>query len=304
MSLLLDFRRFSLLPGFIQTGNDEPRKAHFLGRKNATPLDRQQDTGGKNEQPPRKPLAGKYRNLADLTLGDVEAAITFFRPQLVVPPKTDWLAKNYFCVLPLKRNLDERPPVVFGRVTSCYPASGELENIETLEMHFPHPNAAPDLLHVYKEDVNPRRPIESYCVGVKAYLSEKEIQDFSRSENIFIEKGFAPLYEPGYGELLHVAEQHRAELPWLYVFGSEWFATIPDERQPEVKQQIQQLMRWNRVVLNYHPRKYLLQYRSLNDELEFNYGFTDQYLFSPYDTNQVLLKVNELFDAMFMQGIS
>ena len=33
-------------------------------------------------------------------------------------------------------------------------------------------------------------------------------------------------------------------------------------------------MSWYLVVLNYHPEGDLLQYKSLNDELEFNYGFT------------------------------
>lgn len=304
MSLLVDFRRFSLLPSFIQTGNDEPRKAHFLGKSSATPLERKQDTGGKNDNTPRKPSTGKYRSLGELTLGEVENALAYYRPQLVTPPRADWIARNYFCLVPLKRNDDDRPGVVFGRLTSCYPSSGELENIEEMEMQFPRQDTAPDLLKIYREDVNPRRAIESFCVGLKAYLSHKEMQDFSRSENIFIEKGFAPLYESGYGELLHLGEEERPVLPWLYVFGSEWFATIPDERQPEVKQQIVRLLSWNRAVLNYHPRKYLLQYRSLNDELEFNYGFTDQYLLAPQDTNQVLIKVNELFDEMFKQGMS
>lgn len=304
MSLLTEIRRFSLLPGFIQTGNEEPRKAHFLGRNNATPVEPKQDTGGKNDNTPRKPLNSQYRSLGDLTLGDVESALAYYRPQLVAPPRAAWIAKNYFCTLPLKRNLDDRPAVVFGRVTSSYPSSGELENIDEMEMHFPRLKAAPDLLKIYRDDLDSRRLIESFCVGLKAYLSEKEMLDFSRSENIFIEKGFAPLYEQGYGELLHVDEADRPALPWLYVFGSEWFATVPDERQPEVKQQIQKLMHWNRLVLNYHPRRYLMQYRSLNDELEFNYGFTDQYLLAPQDTNQVLIKVDEIFAQMFMQGMS
>jgi hypothetical protein len=112
------------------------------------------------------------------------------------------------------------------------------------------------------------------------------------------------LYQTGYGELLDIDEGHRPVLPWLYVFGSEWFATVPDTMQVEVKQQIQKLIGWNRAVLNYHPRRYLLQYRSLNDELEFNYGFTEQYLLAPQDTNQVLTKVDETFGGMFMRGMA
>ena len=302
MALELSLRQFSLLPSFVQTGNGEPRKAHYLGRDDATSVERKQETGGKHDDAPKKPTSDKYRKLGDLTLGEVEAALTYFRPQLVASPASEWIARNYFCQLPLKRNADDRPAVVFGRVTTCYPTAGELENIEDIEMHFPQPGVAPDLLHIHREEINRRRPIESYCIGVKAYLSEQEMRDFSQTENIFIEKGFAPLYQNGYGELLDINEQNRLALPWVYVFGSEWFATVPDSMQVEVKQQLQKLIGWNRALLNYHPRRYLLQYRSLNDELELNYGFTEQYLLAPQDTNQVLVKVEEMFGEMFMRG--
>jgi len=303
MALELSLRRFSLLPDFVQTGNEEPRKAHFLGKNEASPVEKKQDTGGKNDNTPKKSPTGKYRSLSDLTLSEVEGALAYFHPQLVASPAKEWLAKNYFCQIPLKRNSDERPPAVFGRIATCYPMTGQLENVEEMEVHFPRIEAKPDLLHIYKDEVNRRKPIESFCVGVKAFLSEPEMKDFSQSENIFIERGFAPLYQTGYGELLDIDEGHRPVLPWLYVFGSEWFATVPDTMQVEVKQQIQKLIGWNRAVLNYHPRRYLLQYKSLNDELEFNYGFTGQYLLAPQDTNQVLMKVEEMFGEMFMRGM-
>jgi hypothetical protein len=53
--------------------------------------------------------------------------------------------------------------------------------------------------------------------------------------------------------------------------------------------------------LNYHPQRYSLQHRSLNEELDFNYGFTQHYLLMPQDTNQALTKVDELFTALFMR---
>jgi len=173
-----------------------------------------------------------------------------------------------------------------------------------MEMHFPRMDNVPDVLHLLPDDVALHKPVYSFCIGVKMYLSEQEQTDFSHSENIFIEKGYAPLYNPGYGELLDINEQNYSTLPSLYVFGSEWFSSIPDSMQPDIREQIRSLVRWNRMLLNYHPRRYSLQYRSLNDELDFNYGFTEHFLMMPQDTNQALMKLDETFGESFMRGMS
>ena len=303
MSLDIALRRFSLLPGLIQTGNGEPRRAHFLGKKEATPVEGKQDQGRKHDNTP-KTGTEKYRALSDITLGEVEEVYHHFSHQLVASPVEAWIAKNYFCQLPLKRRGEERPPLVFGRVKTCYPADGYVNNIEEMEMYFPRPDAAPDLLHVRYDEVSLQKPTQSYCVGVKFYVSEAEMADFSRSENIFIEKGFAPLYETGYSELLDVTEQNHAELLWLHVIGSEWFASIPDSMQPEIRQQLRSLVRWNTAIFNYHPKRYALQYRSLNDELDFNYGFTEHFLVAPQDVKGALDKVESTFAEIVMQGMA
>ena len=212
------------------------------------------------------------------------------------------MAKNYFCQLPLKRRGDERPPLVFGRVKTIYPSDGYIQNIEEMEMYFPHIGAEPDVLHIRNYDLAPQKPIQSYCVGVKFYVSEEELGDFSQSENIFLEKGFAPLYETGYLDLLDVNEQNHASLPWLHVIGSGWFASVPDTVQQEIREQLRKLVHWGNVIFNYHPRRYALRYLSLNDELEFNYGFSEHYLVAPQNTDQAFRKVEERFGEIFMQG--
>jgi hypothetical protein len=301
MTLETAFRRFTLLPRFIQTGNGEPRKAHYLGKDEAVPIERKQDQGRKNDNAPKKP--GKYRDLADITLGEVEEVYNYFQAQLVPSPAEAWIAKNYFCQLPLRRRGEDRPPVLFGRLKTIFPSDGYVNNIEELEMYFPRRDAAPDLLHVRLDDIFLQKPSYSYCVGVKFYVSEEEMADFSRSENIFIEKGFAPLYETSYMDLLDVNEQNHAGLPWLHVIGSGWFASIPDSLQPEIRQQLLNLVHWNTTIFNYHPRRYSLQHRSLNEELDLNYGFTEHFLVAPQDTNQVLKKVEESFAGIFMRGM-
>ncbi len=305
MALETAFRRFSLLPGFIQTGNGEPRKAHWLGdkRKQPTTPQQDQDQRRRDDRPPQRRDTRGYRDLASLTLGEVDDAYNHFKHQLSASPVEAWIAKNYFCQLPLKRRGADRPPVVFGRVKTCYPSDGYVNNIEELEMYFPRKDAAPDLLHIRFDDISLQKPTLSYCVGVKSYLSEEEMADFSRSENIFIEKGFAPLYETSYIDLLDLNEQNHTTLPWLYVIGSGWFASIPDSVQPEAREQLRNLLRWKKTVFNYHPRRYSLQYRSLNEELDFQYGFTEHYLVAPQDTEQTLRKVEEGFGEMFMRGM-
>jgi hypothetical protein len=304
MALETVFRRFSLLPGFIQTGNGEPRnKAHWLGNKTPTTPPQDQNQRSQDDRPPRNRDTRGYRDLASLTLGEVDEAYHHFKHQLVASPAEGWIAKNYFCQIPLRHRAQERPPVVFGRVKTCYPGDAYVGNIDQLELYFPRKEASPDVLHIRSSDIALQEPTQSYCVGVKLYVSAEEMADFARSENIFIEKGFAPLYETGYIDLLEINEQNQQTLPGLYVVGSGWFASIPDSVQGELREQLRNLVRWNKVIFNYHPRRYSLQYRSLNDELDFQYGFTEQYLVAPQDTGQVLSKVEESFREIFMRGL-
>lgn len=303
MTLEIGLRRFSLLPDFIQTGNGEPRKAHFLGKKEAAPVEKQ-DQGRRNDSDPHQHDKGKYRRLTSITLGEVDEAMRHFMPQLVASPADGWIAKNYFCELPVWQKAEEQSPLVFGRVRTTFPSDGNVQNIEQMELYFPRIETGSDLLLVHRSDIHWQRPVHSYCVGVKMHLSEAEMADFSRSENIFIEKGFAPLYETGYLDLLEVNEQNQSSLPWLNVIGSEWFASVPDSVQPEMRARLRELAGWNKVMLNYHPRRYSLRYLPLNDELDFNYGFTKHYLLAPQDTNQALQKAEQAFGEIFMQGMT
>lgn len=303
MALETIFRRFSLLPGFIQTGNGEPRKAHWLGNKQPTPSQQDQNQRGQDDRPPQRPDARGYRDVASISLGEVDEAYRYFHSQLVAAPLEGWIARNYFCQLPLRRKGEDRPPVVFGRVKTCYPSDGHVNNIEELELYFPRIGGAPDVLHLRADDISQQKPTQTYCLGVKFYLSQEELADFRASENIFIEKGYAPLYETGYIDLLDLNEQNHPTLPWLHVIGSGWFASIPDSVQPEIREQIRNLVRWNTTIFNYHPKRYALQVLPLNDELDFNYGFTEHYLITPQNSDQVMKKTEESFTEIFMQGI-
>ncbi|HJS20881.1 MAG TPA: hypothetical protein VJ785_19190 [Anaerolineales bacterium] len=303
MTLELGFRRYLRLPDWIQTGNGEPRKAHFLGKKEATPVEKP-DQGRNNDNAPQDQDTGKYRKLTSIRMGEVDDAMRYFMSQLVASPAEGWVARNYFCQLPVRQQTEQQSPLVFGRVRTAFPSDGNVHNIKQMEMYFPNAVTSPDLLLVRRSNILLQDPIYSYCVGVKMYLSEAEVADFSQSENIFVEKGFAPIYEDGYIDLLDLNEHNHSSRLWLNVIGSEWFASIPDSVQPEIRERLRDLADWNKVILNYHPRRHSLRYLSLNDELDFNYEFTRHYLLTPQDTNQTLLKLEQIFEGIFIQGMS
>lgn len=293
-------QRFSLLPGWIQTGNGEPRKAHFLGKDKATSIEPKQDPGGNRDNDPKQPKSGPYRSLDTITLGEVDDAYRYFQSQLIVSPNEAWIAKNYFCTIPLKRQGDGRPSAVFGRVKTCFPSEGYVSNIEEMEVHFPRKDGAPDVLHLFSDDISSRKPVASYCMGVKCFMSEQEKDDFSLWENSFASRGFAPLYANDPLQLYEISEQNHMSYPWLYVIGSEWLALHASEM---IRDRLRQLVYWNKVVLNYHPRRYSLQYRSLNEELDFNYGFSERVVVTPQSPDQALQKVEEGFAEMFSNGM-
>jgi hypothetical protein len=302
MTLEIRLRRFSFLPDLIQTGNGESRKAHFLGKKQPSSVEKQ-DLGQRNDNTPQQEESGKYRSLTSITLGEVDDAIRQYQSQMITSPLDGWIARNYFCQLPVRQRTEEQSPVIFGRVRTCFPGDGNVQNVDQMELYFPTATAGPDLLNIRRSDILGQRPLQSYCVGVRMYLSEAEREDFRRSENIFVEKGFAPLYETGYLDLLNVNEQDLSSLLWLNVIGSEWFATIPDSVQPEIRERLRDLADWNMLLLNYHPRRYIQRYFSLNEELDFNFGFTKHFLMTPQETDQVLRKVDEKFGEIFMQAM-
>lgn len=301
MSLVGVLRQFSFLPSLIQTGNGEPRKAHFLGKDKATSLEPGQDKGGKRDDEPKQPQSGPYRALETITIGEVDEVHRYFQNQLIASPNLTWIARNYFCSLPLKRKGDGRPSAVFGRLKTCFPSEGYAANVEEMEVYFPHKGGAPDVLHLFADDIASQRSVASYCVGVKCFMSPQEKDDFSLWENSFASRGFTPLYASDPLELYEMSEQNQSSFPWLYVIGSEWLAM---NSGTQIRERLRDLVYWNKVILNYHPKRYSLQYRSLNEELDFNYGFSGRVVLAPQSPDQALQKVEEGFAAMFMKGMT
>lgn len=306
MSLEISLKRPLLSSLFIQTGNDKSRKPHWVGNKRTPPAQQGQIPGGKKDDrltPSHDPRG--YRDLASITLGEVHDSIDFFRSQLIPSPYESWVAANYFCRLDLLRKGDGGPPVVFGRVKTCYPSDGYIQNIQDMELYFPNKNGKPDTVMVHAEDIllEPARPIQSYCIRIKFFVTPEDMTDFDQNETLFFENGFIPEFTTGYIDLVDLNEQDHATYPWLYVVSSRWFASIPESLQAEIRERLKDLIQWNKLIFNYHPENLPTEIRTLNREFGFKYGFTDIVFIEPGDPAQTAHIVASAFEKIFQRAM-
>lgn len=301
MSFAAVLRRLPSLPSFLETDNGEQKKAHWVGNKSPSGYQQESNAGKQKGAPSGPPETRGYRDLASITLGEVQEAYNFFQDQLLPSPFPTWIGANLFCVFDLEQRPDAyRPPAIFGRVKACHPSDGYLHNIQVMELHFPRAQAAPDLILLHRGDIDANQPVQSYGLRVRFLASPEELEDFKPSERLFLEQGLIPEFSADYMDLLHLREQDRDAYPWFYVVGSRWFASIPESVKPEIRATLKDLVAWNKQVFNYHPRSLEPDIRTLNWELEFSYDFTEHFLISPEtpaDTVKILVaKVNRMFE--------
>jgi hypothetical protein len=309
MMLELALKR-SLFPSpFAQKGDDSTppsgmKRIHWVGDKKPTPPEQDQGGKQKNVQPEKMQFrdARGYRELSSITLGDVNDAHKYFESQLLPSPFPAWLGANHFCMIDLVRK-HGHPPAIFGRVKTCYPSDGYVDNIEVMELYFPHKEGAPDILLLHTEDIrhHPQKPVQNYCLRVKFLAAQEDITDFNGNENLFLEQGFRSEFETGFLDLLDIHERHKPTLPWMYVISSRWFAAIPESVRAEVREQLGKLIRWNKLIFNYHPEHLPNEVKSLNRELGLKAGFTDVSLFEPETPQQTAQIVASTFEKIFQQ---
>ena len=309
MTLETILKPFSLFSHFAQMGNDEPppsgmkRKIHWVGKKEA--VEQKQDPGGnQNTQDPNQKDTRGYRDLASITLGEVNDAYNYYANQLLPSPYPAWVGTNYFCMIPLVRRRTQRPPAVFGRVKTCYPSDGYVQNIQELELYLPCKDRTPDVAHLRADDIlfTPNKPLQSYCVRMRFLATQADIADFAEQEQLFLQQGFLPEFSTGYIDLLDINEHNYTTLPWIYVISSRWFASIPVSIQPEIREKLTKLIHWNKVIFNYHPELLLpREVHSLNRELGMKAGYTECFLIEPEDPRQTVQIVAKTFDKIFNQ---
>jgi hypothetical protein len=280
------------------------RRLHWVGHKEAE--EQKQDTGRKpsGRNPKQKDSRG-YRDLASITLGEVHDAHQYYAHQLIPSPHLTWIAANYFYMIPLARKKPERPPAVFGRVKTCYPSDGYIQNIQELEILLPCKGRAPDVVHLRTDDIHvtAHKPLQSYCVRVRFLAAPEDMPDFAEHETIFLQQGFLPEFSSSYIDLLEINEHNHTSLPWLYVISSRWFASIPVSVQPEIREKLTKLIHWNKLLFNYHPEHLPREVRSLNRELGMKAGYTERYLIEPENPSQTVDITARMFNKIFDQPI-
>jgi len=291
-----------LAPRFTQMGHEEPRKVHWVGREDS--VQRQQDQGGKNDDSPKKNKRG-YRDLSSITLGEVNDAHQLFSNQLLPSPYPAWVAANYFCMVNLVRKRDERPPAIFGRVKTCYPSDGYIQNIQEMELFFPRKDGAPEVILLQAEDIlhTQNKPVQSYCVRVKLLVSPEDKVDFDGYDHLFFEKGFVPEFNTGYIDLLEVDEHNHGSHAGLCVIGSRWFASLPASIQPEIREKLTKLIHWNKLIFNYHPDRLPIEIKTLNRELGYKAGFTDIFILEPETPQQTAGIIASAFEKIFHEPV-
>ena len=312
MTFEIALKRSLLIPHFAQKRDDKTpppgRKIHWVGdREPAQPGQRQNQAGKPKDHKPNQDEDGDprgYRELSTIPLGEVSDAQKYFASQLLPSPYPAWMATSQFCLLHLVRQRGY-PPAIFGRVKTCYPSDGYIQNIQEMEIHFPQKRSAPDVILLHADEIShdPHKPVQSFCVRVKFLAAPEDMADFDGYENLFLERGFLPEFESGYIDLLDTGGQNHAALPWFYVISSRWFASIPESLQPEIRSSLQNLVYWNKLIFNYHPKALSPEIQTLNDELGFNYGFTEHYLITPQNPKQTAQIVASTFEKIFFQPI-
>jgi len=301
MTLEISLKPPLSLPRFLQAQKDEPRRdIHWIGQKKDA--GNQQNSSGQNNPSPKPDNSQIYRPLSSIKLGDVDDAQKYFASQLIPSPYPAWVGANHFCSLTLVRKRDGRPPVIFGRVKTCYPTDGYINNIHDIELHFPHKKGQPDPILLSVEDIipPPQGIIQSYGIRVRFLASAEDVADFQPFENLFTEQGFTLDFTSDYMDLLHLDEFNKDSHPWFHVVGSRWFAGIPDSVQDEIRRSLKSLITWNKFIFNYHPKWILPEVRTLNSELDFNYGFSEHYLIAPESPQQTAHIVAMSFNKIFM----
>lgn len=292
------------LPRLLRAQNDEPQQEyHWLGKTREKP---QKEAGSKkpdNGSAEERNEQG-YRPLSSIRLGEVEEALALFGPQLI-PAHTsheNWVGRNCFCAIPLKRKADGRPPMIFGRVKTCYPSDGYLDNVEDLELFFPRKDGAPDLVRLRKDDISlhAQTPAQSFYLRVQFKTSREEAEEFAGSISLFAGNGFYPDFDGGFHDLLDINDLNQAEYPWLYVVGSRWFDSIPESIYVEIRTKLEKMLHWNKRIINYHPGWLPKEVHTLNRAMGLKYKLTRRYLAEPEDPRQTadlaVIEFNELFE--------
>lgn len=291
------------LPQFLRAQREEPKQEyHWLGKTRASPKSKTGSGDQDRKQPGRKD-GQKYRPLSSIRLGEVEEAFSLFENQ-IRPAHENWIGKNHFCSIPLKRIKDGRPPLIFGQVATCYPSDGYLDNIEEIELYFPRRDGPPDLVHLQGDEISrySRKAVESFHVRVQFKASREDAADFADAEALFTRNGFYVEFDHGLQDLLDMNDMNQSTFPWLYVIGSRWFDGVPDSLHEEISSKLRQMIQWGKRIFNYHPDWLPKEVNTLNRVLGLKHEFTPVVFTEPGNPQETAFIVTKIFERDIFPG--
>jgi hypothetical protein len=144
-------------------------------------------------------------------------------------------------------------------------------------------------------EINLRKSVQSYRFRVKVFCTREDRRDFLRYENRFAGAGFELDFGDDLVELLDSCDLDNEALPWFHVIGSGWFAGFSPELQENIRACLWKLSSRDTFIINYH----LGNYRSLNDELDYQYRLSNYYLTNPKTPEQTLQLIKTTFNKIF-----
>jgi hypothetical protein len=293
------------LPRLLRAHADEPEQGyHWVGQTHETSQG-SAEPGTQGEDPQGKKGKKGHRPLSSIKSYEVDEVSRAFAPQLVRSPLDGWIARNHFCRVHLKSQMGRRPPVVFGRVKSCYPEEGHAENVQEFDLLFPNRNVEPDVIHLQAGMVNFRapQPVESFCLRVRFLFLAEERAEFQNREGSFLAEGFQPEIRDDYLELMEMNEQNQSSHPWLYVIGSRWLTSVPDFRYDVILGRLREMLGWGKRIVNYHPGWLPKEVHSVNRALGLKYKLSKYYLTEPENPEDGANALKIEFGEMFNQGL-
>jgi len=299
MTLEISLRNPFTFPRALWIKKGESRQDyHWIGHTNDEEQ-RSNTPGEPNQKPQNKKNKQRYRPLTDITLGDVDDALELFKHQLL-PMQENWIRKNSFCQIPLKRR---QPSTIFGRVKTCYPSDGFLDNVEEMELYFPKNKGKPDVVHIDKDEISrhSQRALQSYFMRVRVLATAEEQTELAELVSPLSMNGFYPEFENGYLDLVEMNDANRLLHPWMYVIGSRWFASVPESIHTEMRSILKSMIQGGQHLFNYHPNWLPREIPTLNEELGYQFGFTSQLLVQPHNMEQVSVIVNRTFNNLFLK---
>jgi hypothetical protein len=242
-------------------------------------------------------------SISDVSEKDVSDAFLMMFPQLH-QEITEYLRTNFFCRMRLSPNANN-PTEIFGRIISCYPPAADVKNFGIVELLLPRLEQNPAVIRIPNTLVDHSYSPELFSLGIHAWLSIDEVNDFEGYEADFLEGGFS-LSLHSSSELLEripaMPEQDRYRTPLIYIIGSDWLSRLSPVASRVVSLNLLRLLTQNnRLIVNYVSHR---SPNSLNQVLDLNPGISRDVFREATTVASTLALVKESCNVLLLRPLT